>query len=98
MKKPTALAPFILATLIANGTLSAAQKIEFTPKAGFGGKSEGNGSLKLLFFKPQPFHVLSHGSNQHDGTFRLEQRVTFEGKSPKDRLWIISTVSEKATP
>ncbi len=86
---------FVLAILIASSNLSAAEKMKFTPQAGFGGKSEGNGSLKILCFKPQPFHVQSNGSEQRDGTFRLDQRVTFEGKAPKDRFWIISTVSQK---
>ena len=55
--------------------------------------SEGNGSLKLLFGKPQSFHVESHGSQQSNGKFRLEQKVTFQGKRPQDRVWILTTVS-----
>ncbi len=93
MKKIVALPPFLLAALIAGSSLRAAEQIEFTPKAGFGGESEGNGSLKLFLGKPRTFHVQSRGSEQRDGTFRLEQRVTFEGEPFQDRVWIISTVS-----
>lgn len=69
------------------------QSLEFTPQNGFGGESQGQGSLKLFFGKPQPFHVKSHGAQQSDGTFRLDQTVTFEGKAPQERFWILSTTS-----
>ncbi len=89
-----ALRTFLLATAIAGSSLLAAvPQLEFTPQNGFGGTSEGNGSLVLLFGKPQPFHVESHGHQQSDGTFRLEQRVTFPGKTPQNRVWILTTVS-----
>ncbi len=93
MRQIVALLPFVLAALVAGGSLFAADKLEFTPKAGFAGESEGKGSLQLFLGKPRPFHVQSRGSDQSDGTFRLEQKVTFEGKPSQDRVWIISTVS-----
>lgn len=93
MRKTIALLPFVLAALIAGGSLLAAEQNEFTPQNGFGGESEGKGSLQLFLGKPRPFHVQSRGSEQRDGTFRLEQRVTFEGKPSQDRVWIITTVS-----
>ncbi len=43
--------------------------------------------------KPRPFHVLSRGSVQGDGAFRLEQTITFEGEPSQERVWVISTIS-----
>ncbi len=77
----------------ATGTSSVAERVEFTPQSGFGGDSHGNGSLKLLFGKLRPFHVESHGIQQDDGIFRLEQTVTFQGDPPQDRLWLLTTIS-----
>ena len=47
--------------------------VAFTPRAGFGGRSEGNGTLRLLLGKPRPFHVESSGHDRPDGTFQLDQ-------------------------
>ncbi|MEO8010281.1 MAG: DUF3833 family protein, partial [Dokdonella sp.] len=56
------------------------------------GDSEGNGSLKLLFGKPRPFHVESRGIAQDKGILRLEQTVTFNGDPPRNRVWHITTM------
>lgn len=84
---------FLIAALAAGGPSLAAEKIEFTPRAGFAGESRGNGSLQLFFGKPRSLQVHSRGSDLPDGTFRLEQTVTFTGEPPRDRVWVISTVS-----
>jgi hypothetical protein len=85
---------FVLsALLIAGFSCAAEQPHKFTPQAGFGGESEGNGTLKIFFGNPRPFHVVSHGTEQRDGTFRLDQRVAFEGQPSQDRVWILTTVS-----
>lgn len=68
-------------------------KGEFTPQQLFAGKSEGNGSLKILFGKPKSFHVESRGELQPDGKFRLDQTITLKGEEPKNRHWIIATVA-----
>ena len=67
---------------------------EFTPRNGFGGHSEGNGKLKLFFGKQRLFRVESHGYDQTDGTFRLDQTVTFEGQPSKERIWILKTIGQ----
>lgn len=64
----------------------------FTVQAGFGGASEGDGTLKLLFGKPRPYHVRSYGRVLANGTFRLDQTVLFQGKPPRPRHWILATV------
>ncbi len=68
--------------------------LEFTPHNGFNGYSEGNGKLKLFFGKQRLFHVESHGYDQADGTFRLDQTVTFEGQPSKERTWILKTTRQ----
>lgn len=68
--------------------------LEFTPRNGFSGKSQGNGTLRLFFGKPRPFHVESHGVDQADGVFRLDQTVTFEGKPSQERFWLIKTARQ----
>jgi hypothetical protein len=94
MTKIIAFRTFVLAAAILGASLrAAAPQLEFTPRNGFGGTSEGNGSLVLLFGEPQPFHVESQGRQQSNGTFRLEQIVTFQGHSPQNRVWILTTVS-----
>lgn len=92
MRKTLAPLLLVLAALAIGGPSHAAEPVEFTPAAGFGGESEGNGTLKLLLGKPRPFHVRSRGTEQDDGSFRLAQTITFEGESPQDRVWVISTV------
>ncbi len=64
----------------------------FTLDAGFGGASEGHGTLKLLFGAVRPFRVESHGQRLVDGTFRLDQTVRFQDKAPNRRHWLLSTV------
>ena len=66
---------------------------EFTPQKGFSGNSEGDGTLRLFFGRQRPFHVESHGYELTDGSFRIDQTITFQGKPPQDRHWIIRTVS-----
>ncbi len=71
-----------------------AETLEFTPQNGFSGQSEGNGKLKLFLGKRRVFHVESHGYEQADGTFRLDQTVTFQGKASQERFWLLKTASQ----
>ena len=91
------LSVLMLATLIAvaivNPLFAADMPLEFTPQNGFIGESEGNGTLRLLLGKPRAFHVSSHGKKQTDGTFRLDQTITFQGRAPQERFWIITTTN-----
>lgn len=66
--------------------------IKPTPQQLFAGSSEGNGALEFLFGESRSFHVESHGVSQPDGSFRLDQTITFDGKPPSSRHWIIRTV------
>lgn len=92
--KGSRLLPFLFVASFILGPLPASEKsLEFTPQNGFSGESEGVGSLRLFLGKPRPFHVTSRGNEQNDGTFRLDQTVTFEGQAPQERFWILSTTS-----
>jgi len=68
--------------------------LEFTPHNGFSGHSEGNGMLRLFLGKQRLFHVESHGYHQADGTFRLDQTVTFQGQPSQKRSWILKTIRQ----
>ncbi len=68
--------------------------LEFTPHNGFIGHSEGNGVIRLFFGKQRLFLVESHGYDQADGTFRLDQTVTFQGQPSQERTWILKTVRQ----
>ena len=81
----------VIAAVIATAS-AGEQQLEFTPPNGFSGHSTGRGTLKLLIGKPRPFEVSSRGHAQDDGTFRLDQTVTFEGKPPQQRFWILHPI------
>lgn len=83
----------LTAAAVVNPLFATEMPLEFTPQNGFSGESEGNGTLKLFFGKPRTFHVTSHGNKQSDGTFRLDQTITFQGKAPQERFWILTTTS-----
>lgn len=86
------MAKLLLMWLLVLPALALAQaRPTFTPQAGFGGASDGNGTLKLLFGKPRHYHVDSVGRVLADGSFRLDQTVLFEEKSPR-------TVTGYSTP
>ncbi len=94
MRKIAWLLPVLLATGAAVGQSPAGGKpLELTPQNGFAGESEGHGSLKLFLGKPRAFHVTSRGFQQGDGTFRLDQTVTFQGEVAQERFWILVETS-----
>lgn len=70
-----------------------AQQILFTPENGFSGPSQGNGSLRLFLGHRRAFHVRSLGKIQNDGSFTLDQTITFDGKINQTRSWTIYHVS-----
>lgn len=87
------LFPVALAVSILGAPSFAVEKPQqFTPQNGFGGLSEGNGTLTLLFGEPRSFHVESLGTSQADGTFRIEQTIQFLGEQPTTRFWVLRTV------
>lgn len=90
--KILALLVLVLCTSVASVSSQAKEeRSEFTPQNGFSGRSEGNGKLRLFFGKKRHFHVESHGYDQADCTFRLDQTVIFEGQPSKERTWLLKT-------
>lgn len=65
----------------------------FDPMKAFAGRSYGNGTLTVIFQAAQPYHVESRGHVQPDGKFRLDQTVTFAGKPPEKRHWLLKKTS-----
>ena len=83
----------VVVALVAGDALRAQEPpAAFTPRVGFGGRSEGNGSLRLLLGKPRPFHVESSGHDRPDGTFQLDQAITSRNKPTQYRTWVMTTV------
>lgn len=68
---------------------------EFTPRRGFGGRSKGNGALRLLCSPPRLYHVESFGFVRGDGAFQLNQTVAFRGRRPRNWHWVIRTVGPR---
>lgn len=84
----------LAAATVACPMAAAQAPVEFTPSAGFGGASDGRGTLKFVFRKPRAFQVTSHGAEQSDGTFRLDQTITFAGEAPQSRFWVMTPTAE----
>ena len=93
MKTTALLSCLLTASIVCCGSFAAEPQLDFTPKHGFSGSSTGKGTLKMLLGKPLQFQVQSQGTEQRDGTFRLEQRLTFQGEPPHERVWILTTVA-----
>lgn len=68
---------------------AGAEPVLFTPQHGLSGPSRGNGYFSFFLRRPRAFRVQSLGRNGSDGTFTVQQTVTFEGKTPETRHWTI---------
>ena len=83
----------IAASIVGAPSFAVEKPLRFTPENGFDGQSEGTGTLTFLFGNPRPFRVVSRGKTQANGVFRLDQRIYFQGKQPRDRVWFITNLS-----
>lgn len=59
----------------------------FRPEKFFAGHTRGEGSLVTLTGSRRPLRVEGHGFAEPDGSFRLEQRVTFANGKTETRTW-----------
>lgn len=57
------------------------------PELFFDGRTRGKGTLELLTGRRRSFQVEGRGYTQSDGSFRLEQVVTFEDGEVDKRTW-----------
>ena len=63
------------------------------PEVFFAGTTSSTGVLENRDGAPtQRFHVTGHGQMLPDGSFRLDQRITFGHGKPKTRTWIMRRV------
>ena len=92
MNRNLCLVLTLAASLAGNHLYAQGPQGGFTPRNGFGGPSQGNGSLRLLLGRPRPFHVDSYGFSRPDGTFQLDQTITFQGRAPMNRTWVMTSV------
>jgi hypothetical protein len=94
MKFSALLALVLCISVVSASSWADERPMEFTPHNGFYGRSEGNGILRLFLGRPRPFHVESHGYDQADGTFRIDQTVTFQGQPSHERSWLLKTIRQ----
>lgn len=57
------------------------------PEVFFEGRTEGKGTLELLTGKRRSLQVQGRGHAEADGSFRLDQVVTFEDGAIEKRTW-----------
>lgn len=94
MKISALLALVLCISVVSVSARADERSLEFTPHNGFYGHSEGNGMLRLFLGRQRPFHVESHGYDQTDGTFRIDQTVTFQGEPSQQRSWLLKTIRQ----
>lgn len=92
-----ALVTMVVSSGLLCGCISAMQPTAFGPQAPlmrpetfFAGDTRSFGVLEAPGGAPsRVFHVEGHGRADPDGTFRLDQTVSFDGKSPEQRTWLL---------
>jgi len=59
----------------------------FDPTRFFGGRTDGEGTLKVRLGTDRALRVQSRGTTEVDGTFRLDQTITFGDGAVETRTW-----------
>ena len=75
-------APFLLAASAPAAVERPADPLRF-----FAGRTESDGTVKVIFKKPYRSRCLGQGRIESDGSLTLVQRVEDEGKPPHERRW-----------
>ena len=65
------------------------------PEVFFAGKTEGRGTLTLRGGAAQAVTVQSTGRHEPDGSFRLDQAITFDGERTETRTWTMRRTGER---
>jgi hypothetical protein len=66
----------------------AADAPEFRPELFFAGDTHGDGTLVQRWKAPRKFQVYGRGlRDAHDGSFMLDQKVTFDNGATENRIW-----------
>ena len=87
----------LLAAVLLSGCLPASAPIPaaapeplFRPEVFFAGRSHGDPVLSIRMKGTQQLHVESRGASQADGTFRLDQHVTYPDGRAENRTWTMT--------
>ena len=64
----------------------------FRPEVFFAGPSHGDPVLTIRTKRPQQLHVRSYGAAQPDGSFRLDQRITYPDGRAESRTWTMTAL------
>lgn len=67
---------------------------QMRPERFFAGATEGSGRLTFRGREPRAFRVKSEGATEADGTFRLDQTVTYEDGEMSRRTWLIRSLGD----
>ena len=59
----------------------------FNPVEFFRGRSDGQGTLKVIFRSPERIQTDNVGRSEKDGSLVLEQVIHEPGKAPRTRYW-----------
>jgi hypothetical protein len=99
---------FRVALISAAAVISSAAVAEpIKPLEFFEGRTESNGTIKIVLKKAFKSRSIGNGKIESDGTLTLIQRVEDEGKPPRERRWkirqtgpkrFIGTMSEASGP
>ena len=79
----TLIAPFLLLA----STSAAAVNGSVDPMRFFVGRTEGVGSVNVIFHSPYRTHSIGMGRIEPDGSLLLVQQIFDEGKPPHQRRW-----------
>jgi len=81
------LARFALAAplLVIASPVASAEQID--PLKFFEGRTETQGTVKVMFHKPYRTRSIGNGRIEKDGSLTLVQKVMDEGKKPHERRW-----------
>jgi hypothetical protein len=72
---------------------SIAPQPSFDPTHFFAGRTHGEGTLKYRIGSPRTLQVEGKGRTEADGSFRLEQTITFGDGSVETRTWQLLRVN-----
>ena len=75
--------------ILAAGAAPATAEPPVDPLAFFEGRTEGEGTMKVILRQPYTTRSVGHGRIEPDGSLTLVQKVTEDGKPPQERRWSV---------
>lgn len=74
--------------------MQRAESPEFRPQSFFAGRTTGTGVLVQRGKRPRHVHVAGVGTEEAEGSFRLDQVVTYDDGSIEHRTWTLRQLSD----